>query len=870
MKIYLSILVLFTQMGLASYAVSAEIGPGRLPAAQSQAAADTLPATVSKDTPPDMAQVNISQTYGKLPLSFEANQGQSNKEVEFISRGQGYILFLTPTEAVLRLSKAETQGEEEKSAKADKGEDTVVRLQLLGANAQPEMLGLDKLLGKSNYLIGRDPEKWRTAVPHYLKVRYQAVYPGIDMVYYGNQRELEYDFVVAPGADPQAIKLAFQGVDKIKINPRGDLILDTHGEQLVQRKPLIYQEISGKRRVVAGSYVLKDKQVGFQIAGYDTQKPLIIDPVLAYSTYLGGSEFDTGRDIPVDSDGNAYVAGSTLSTDFPTTSGAFDRTCSSDGLCRGGRDGYILKLNAAGDELIYATYIGGTGFDRPRDIDIDGAGNAYIAGWTDSRDFPVTANAHDALCGSDGTCNGGKFDVFVARLNAQGNGLDYSSYLGGSGGDLAASIAVDNVGNAYVTGHTSSADFPTVRAYDTTCGTDGTCDGGESDAFIARFNTNKSGDASLVYSTYLGGIRRDQGLGIGTDNRGNAYVSGLTDSRDFPTLNPLQTEHGGSGTDAFVAKLDTRASGAASLIYSTYLGGSGFDRGAFGVAIDGAGHAYVTGYTDSIDFPTANPLQPALAGRTDAFVAKLSPDGSRLIYSTYLGGSELERGFAIAIDSSGSAYVVGETHSSDFPTTRAVQPHFGGVVDVYMAKLNAAGNRLINSTYLGGSDLERAFGVTVDHCRNVYVMGEVTSTDFPTTPGALQTVHGGARLDAFATKIVSSAVTTLQFSSLNYRVNEGRGEAIITVTRCGGVTDAVSVDYATSDGTATASSDYTATSGVLIFDAGDAAHKQFTISIIDDSEAEPDETVNITLSNPNGGAVLKTRDKAVLTITDND
>ncbi|MBK1702788.1 SBBP repeat-containing protein [Thiococcus pfennigii] len=603
----------------------------------------------------------IVADYGRLPMHFEPNMGQTAEEVRFLARGPGYTLFLTDTEVVMVLRQGRSEQDVAAASAADSPhldappgvgpsarlrgppgqrpseadpptKTAVVRMRLEGAtlNAAPVVTGLDRQPGISNYFLGNDPTKWRTEIPHYARVQYDEVYAGIDLVFYGNPQQLEYDFVVSPGADPEQIRLAVSGADAVRVNEQGDLVLSLEGAELVQRAPRIYQEIDGEQRAVAGGYRLlpvtvepgadgpyetiqvtsseqSPARIGFELAAYDQSQGLVIDPVLVYSTYLGGSENEEGHSIAVDIAGNTYVAGWTFSSDFPT-------------------------VNA-----IYP--------------------NPYL------RDS----------------------DAFIFKLNAAGTAAFYSTYLGGSGRDTPSSITVDSAGNAYVTGDTQSSDFPTVNALYPNLS-------GYHDAFI--FKLNAVGSAAL-YSTYLGGSNWEEGFGIAVDDAGSAYVTGLTGSLDFPTVNALYPNHSGQ-VDTFIFKLNAVGSAA---LYSTYLGGSEDDRG-WSIAVDIAGNAYVTGYTESSDFPTVNALYPNLSGYHDAFVFKLNAEGSAALYSTYLGGSDLDWGHDIAVDDAGNAYVTGHTDSSDFPTFEALYPSYSGNADAYVFKLNAPGTAAIYSTYL--------------------------------------------------------------------------------------------------------------------------------------------------------------------------
>src|SRR2546428_175288 len=569
-------------------------------------ASATHPSTES----PQATKPQVLAAYGKLPLSFEANQGQTEPQVKFLSRGSGYTLFLTSTEAVLMLTKTDAHAKhripgEARLVEPEKGAGTVLRMKLVVANPAPAVAGVGELPGKSNYFVGNDPKKWRANVPTYAKIEYRDVYPGVNLVYYGNQRQLEHDFVVSPGADPKAITLAFEGMDGVAIDGLGDLVLRADGGGVRLRKPFVYQEQDGQRAVIPTRYVLKaERQVAFEVAAYDATKPLIIDPVLAYSTYLGGSGGDQGFGVAVDAVGNAYVTGFAGSSDFPTTAGAFQ-----------------------------------TAF------------------------------------------GGGEADALVTKLNPTGAALVFTTHLrGGGGDDEGFGMAVDATGNAYVTGQTLSTNFPT------TAGTVQPGFAGTIDAFMTKLNPTGSG---LVYSTYLGGDSDDLGNGIAVDATGNAYVTGLTFSTNFPTTPGAFQTTPKFASDAFVVKLN--AAGTA-LVYSTFLGGDGFDQG-HGIAVDAEGNAYATGGTSSTNFPTTTgAFRTTFGGRSDAFVTKLNGDGSALVYSTYLGGFSSDRGNAIAVDAAGNAYVAVLTFSTNFPTTPgAVRETFGGIFDAFMVKLNPAG-----------------------------------------------------------------------------------------------------------------------------------------------------------------------------------
>jgi hypothetical protein len=695
-----------------------------------------LALAIPKAPEPDRAgKGRIVENYGKLPLSFEKNQGQTDEKVKFLSRGGGYTLFLTQNEAVLALSSPlkdkglDKHKNASKFSRPDKqkmAKGSVIRMKLFEANTSPVISGQDRLQETSSYFTGNDPSKWRTRISKYAKVRYREVYPGIDLVFYGNQRQLEYDFVVSPGSDPSRIRLEFQGAEKLSLDEKGNLVLQLKDGEVIQQAPIIYQEINGKKVNVAGNYWIDGKnRMGCKVASWDRQRPLVIDPVMAYSTYLGGSSTDNGFGIAVDGSGNAYVTGETYSSDFPMVNALYETH-------GGGYDAFIFKLSADGSQAVYSTYLGGSGYDGGHAIAVDGSGNAYITGYTDSSDFPTVNALYE-------TYGGGQFDAFIFKLSADGSQAVYSTYLGGSSRDYGFAIAVDGSGNAYVTGETYSSNFPTVNSVYPCRGWD---------AFIFKLSADGS---QAVYSTYLGGSSSDYGDAIAVDGSGNAYVTGRTYSSNFPTVNALYLTHGGGVVDAFIFKLSADGSQA---VYSTYLGGSGWDE-VHGIAVDSSGNAYVTGETLSLDFPTFNARYPNHGGgHRDAFIFKLSADGNQAVYSTYLGGSGQDYGFAIAVDGSGNAYVTGWTVSSDFPTVNALYPD-QGYSDAFIFKLSADGSQAVYSTYLGGSSYDYGGrAIAVDGSGNAYVTGWTESSDFPTV-NALYETHGGG-YDAFIAKISDS------------------------------------------------------------------------------------------------------------------
>ena len=674
------------------------------------------------ETPNVSSSIAIEDTYGVLPLHFEANHGQMDANVSFRARGEGYHLFLTPTEAVLAL----------RNGQPKLSTPTVVRMQLVGGNASPSVVGKEVLPGIINRFTGHDPEKWKTNIPTYSKVHYHDVYPEIDLTYYGNQGQLEFDFIVAPGADPTVIRLAFEGLDDthgktpLRIDGQGNLLLRSAEGELRLHTPQIYQEIDAMRVPVRGQFKLltsapdtlaSPPAVGFEVAAYDTSRSLIIDPVLEYSTFLGGNDDDDARSIVVNAAGSAYITGITDSLDFPTAN-PFQGEQSPGATSSG--DVFVTKLNPTGSALVYSTFLGGNAVDLAIGIGVDGTGNAYITGSTSSDNFP-TVNP------IQGT-KAGRRDAFVAKLDPTGSQLLYSTYLGGSDDQSAEDIAVDAAGNAYLTGWTGSEDFPTANPDDPMC----SCSADfVSNAFVAKLDPTGS---TLLFSTFLGtGFGVTTGRGISVDTDGNAYVTG----EDRSSLN--------ANAAVFVTKLDPTGS---TRMYSITLNGR-FDEFGEDIAVDTAGNAYITGSTSSDNFPTVNPLQDTKAENSDAFVVKLDPTGTT-IYSTFLGGGGRDTGRAIVIDSVGNMHITGEAgkaFSNSFPTVSPIQD---GDAGSFVAKLDPAGSELLFSTILGdgtGND------IAVDAADNAYVTGRLDSGSgfSPVTP--LQPTFGGG-FDAFVAKIV--------------------------------------------------------------------------------------------------------------------
>jgi|GEM_PF-749227 len=708
--------------------------------AESQAAFGSTDASISAIKGTDQnVQAHAREEYGKLPLSFVANDGQTDSRVKFISRGGGYSLFLTSTEAVLALSKPQAG----KRGAATKGNTPshqlmadqlcALSMKLIGVQADPRLEGLDELPGKVNYLVGNDAGKWRTNVPTYSKVKYQSIYPGVDLVYYGNQQQLEYDFIVSPGADPGVIKIAFQGIQKLGFGKQGNLVLRMKGGDVSLQKPYVYQEVNGQRLEITSRYVLQSQhQVGFQIGDYDKNRPLIIDPVLVYSTYLGGTNAvedsndyfivpshgnDEAHGIAVDSAGNVFVAGTTTATkDFPVTQGAYRTTFERNGATSS-EDAFVTKLNAAGDGLIYSTRLGGIGSDQAFAIGIDNAGNAYVTGKTQSPDFPATL----------GALTPNPSDAFVIKLNPTGTALAYSAILGSGVGNA---IAVDSSGNAYIGGQSFGPGFSvTPGAFQTVA------PGGAAEGFLNGFITkiNSAGDA-LLYSTFLGGRREEEIDDIAIDASGNAYVVGYTDFHDFPITPGAfmtfgnATNNGGLGGGPFVTKLNSTGS---ALVYSTYVRGDS----ARGLVVNPSGEVYVTGTAQANLTPTNDAFQQTYGGSADAFLTKLNASGSNLLYSTYLGGSDQDHGTCIAMDNAGSIYIAGTTYSTNFPLTQdtfqttASGNHFD--VGSFVAKI---GEATTAQTYRIKGRLTDSNGNAIARAR-VKLVGSPGGTQFTDTNG---------------------------------------------------------------------------------------------------------------------------------------
>ncbi|MGP4076906.1 DUF7948 domain-containing protein [Halobacillus sp. K22] len=688
---------------------------------------------------------NDLDDFGKLSSYFVPNIGQHKDEqilyemkglkqkVLFTSEGVIFTIYNLPPEHMQKTNKrVDYLSGKEKQMKV-----TGVRLDFhfIGANLEVKPEGRLQGNGKVNYFRGHQPDKWQRNIPVFQEVAYRDLWPGIDLIFKGENGQIKYEFLIQPGARVEDICFSYEGPEGIELDNNGNLLIHTVHGTLIDQKPVSFQKIRDDKCAVETNFNLKNEAPGYGIIrfsvvdDYNKTIPLTIDPGLVYSSYIGGSSYDEGRGIALDGSGNIYITGVTNSDDFPATVGAFESTYSLNG------DVFVTKLNPEGTDLIYSTYLGGSAFEFGMDIAADEDGSAYVTGITRSDDFPVTGGAYDQTFS-------GSSDGFVTKLAPDGNALVYSTYLGGSDDDSGEGIAVDAEGNAYVTGFTDSDNFPVTMA-----GFDPDYNGG-GDAFITKLNPDGS---ELIYSTYIGGSAFDAGLSIALDPDTNAYITGYTASESFPTTEgAYDREYNGGIFDAFVAKLNPDGT---ELIYSTYIGGSEVDQ-ALALAVDASGHAYITGNTNSENFPTtAGAYDTNYNGGTDLFATKLNPDGTELVYSTYLGGTVFDGGYGIAVDASGNSYITGATQSTDFPTTaNAVSTILNGDQDVFVTKLNSTGTDIVYSTYLGGSSFEGGLSIVTDSKGHAFVTGFVDSDDFPTTAGAYNTLYNGSG-DTYVTKI---------------------------------------------------------------------------------------------------------------------
>jgi hypothetical protein len=716
------------------------------------------------------AAAQTAVQFGNLPLYFETDSA-----ARFLANGRDAQFSILPDGAQFTLQKS--------------GATRTVQMQFTGANPQAQIQGDNELSGKINYLIGSNPAQWRSGVPTFAKVRVEGIYPGINLVYYGNQRQLEYDFAIAAGANPDSIAIRFDGADKISVNAQGELVLKLGNSEILQPKPLIYQTVNGARREISGGYKILDaNSVAFNVGKYDRARPLVIDPVLGYSTFFGGTLADTAFALALNAtDGSVYIGGQTLSklaikkgkknspdefeNDSPfSTPGAIQEEFA------GGKrigDGFVARFDDTGTNLIYLTYLGGSKDDLVSSVAVDAAGNAFVTGFTDSPDFPVSTNALYPHIGGIENPRNKAFpgDAFVAELDAGGSNFIYSTFLGGSQLEAGNGIVIDAADNAYVTGLTGSADFPVTNAVQNHLA----AGVGTNNVFITEIG---AGGSPLIFSTYLGGTNSDSGESIALDAANNIYVTGFTSSTNFPTTNAFFTtglngglfKKGGKkyfAYDAFVAKL---APSGTSLVYSTFLGSTNNDIG-YHIVCDAAGNAYVSGNSASPDFPNTVTNVPGLyahgningnkkdTGNTDidAFLTKFDPNGA-MIYSALFGGKGDDTGYGVGLDAAGDVFVAGATTSKDFPTnnaTSAFRIKNAGGNDVFVTAFSTTPTNItamLYSGYLGGRNNDFGYNLAVDPAGNAYVVGQTLSKNFPLT-NAFQPFRNG-KSDAFLTKII--------------------------------------------------------------------------------------------------------------------
>ncbi|MFL5804112.1 MAG: Calx-beta domain-containing protein, partial [Roseiflexaceae bacterium] len=803
--------------------------------------------------------------FSRLPLAFVPNRGMVDARARFLVHGGTGTLFFTPEEVVLALPDA--------SAAIST---TVARVRYEGANPHPRLAAGNQLPGVANFFVGNDPARWQADLPTYTGISYAALYNGIDLHYDGSEGKLKSTYIVAPGADPAQIRWRYVGAADLRVDSAGgDLIVrmpspsaSRNGRTLIEQAPVAWQDINGRRVAISARYAVDSNgRVSFVLGNYDPTQPLLIDPILTYSSYLGGAGGDDGQGIAVDASGNIFVAGSTRSSNFPTSASTFQSSRN------GAQDAFVTKLNPSGSTVLYSTYLGGSLEDEAHAIAIDSSGMIYLTGETRSTNFPMK-NALDSTFGG-GTCGSNPCnDVFVTKLDPALSGssqLKYSTYVGGNGEDIGFGVAADSSGNAFVTGLIAGGLPIPSKTFDSSYG-------GANDAFVIKLKTTvtSSGTGSNLYATYLGGTGDDQGNGIAIDSSGNVYVAGETassggSSTGYPTKNPYQPSNGGSD-DVFVTKLNPNTTGTSSLLYSTYLGGNADDDGN-AIALDSSGNAYVTGFADSSNWPTVTPWQSSKAGLKDVFLAKVNTAASgvpSLTYSTYIGGTNEDRGLAIARDSAGLIYLTGLTRSSDYPLENPVQASFGGgtcgtvsCTDSFVTAFSLAANSPIYSTYLGGSNDEFGNAITADSSA-AYVAGTTWSNNFPTA-NPRQATFGGGTLDAFVAKLTLPKV---QLSAATASASENAGTLNVTVNLSAASAYTVTVGYATSNGTATAGSDYAASAGTLVF-APNQTSQTISIPIVNDASDEPNETFTIALNNPSN-AGLGTPTSATLTIIDDD
>jgi hypothetical protein len=673
-------------------------------------AAGRYPIPAAGPSAPSLGRPNLSPEFGTIPLYFIPNQGQAGREVSFYAKTSRYTLGISPEGFVFSDGRS------------------CSRMTFPGIGRNAKVSAVDPADYTVNYFIGNDPSRWRTDIPTSKAVLLDGLYPDIDLKVYGIERQVEYDWIVGPGGHPEAIRMEYSGAGQARLDETGNVKIPTPSGVLIQRKPVSYQVVNGQRIPIESRFrKTGPDSFGIEVGDYDRGHPLIIDPVvLVQSSYLGGSQADNAHALAIDGSGAMYVAGETQSLNFPTKAG-FDKSFG------GSYDAFVTKVAPSGMSLVYSTYLGGALSEHANGIAVDGTGAVYVTGSTLSPGFPTKNGYDDSFNGME--------DCFVTKLNAKGNGLVFSTFIGGSNTDTSFDLCLDSQGAVYIVGWTMSSGYPIKNAFDAT-------HNGTFDAFLTKLAPE--GD-DLAYSTFLGGTWQDWAYDVAVDSHGYAYVVGETESKNFPVKNAYDATQNGQN-DAFLAKFSPTGK---SLVYSTFIGGSKSDQ-AVSIAIDTSGAAYVTGETVSPDFPTKKAYDSTYGGSYgDGFVLKMAANGKDLVFSTFLGGSGYDSGISLALDGAGNIFVTGQTESRDFPIKNAFQStHGGGGVDAYLTKLNPQGNALVYSTFLGGGGRDCGMEVVTDSSGAAYVAGFTSSPNFPTHSAYDPSFNG--KFDAFVAKFTDS------------------------------------------------------------------------------------------------------------------
>jgi len=662
----------------------------------------------------EVTEKQMLQTFNALPLSFTENQGQIDSDMKFISQVNGSTIFFTPYETTFVLPKNNEQRIEKRAVASDsateESEYFFLKRRFLNTNSNLSVEGEERQQWNTSYFIGSNPAQWHTGVSNYEKIRVSNLYEGIDIVYYGDKNVLKYDMVIQPGTDPSKVHFYYEGAEGYNVNNDGDLEIYTPADTVIEKKPYSYQIINGDKREIDVIYKIINKNfntIAFEVSSYDNRYPFIIDPELEYSTFLGSNGQVGG--IEVDDTGCVYITGYTISWDSPLTAGEYAGEST---------EIFVVKFNPTGSGIIYSCLIGGENMDFGRGIKIDNDGNAFITGNSSSFDFPVTNQAYNKKLSDYSR------DLVALKLNVSGDSLIYSTFIGPVTSNNPCSMDIDNLGNVYVFGKTSTSIdyFPvTSEAYDKN----------PNDIFLCKLNSTGT---DLVYSTFFGGSDKEDYLGITVDESGNAYLTGVTYSPDFPvtdgSLNGITP-----WSDGFVSKFNPSGS---ELVYSKFL----YRSHPRAITVDSYGNAYVTGCASPEFYTTPGSYKTIISGTEDVFVLKLSPSGSEILYSTFIGGSysnwQRDLGLGITVDNTGNAYITGFTDTQDFPTTPDAynSSYGGGEYDAFIFKLNPDGSELSYSTYIGGEEIDMGRSIAVDENGSVFIAGTTDSWDFPVTENA--------------------------------------------------------------------------------------------------------------------------------------